>query len=252
MTNGDRRMNDYYYKEYSRILDRDMEHAVFGDSGRLVVAFGPQNGHTYDFRNFGMIESIAPWIESGKIRVLCVDSIDEETWSAEGQDERYRLEQQERWFHYVTDELMPKYLEEGERALTTGCSMGATHACNFFFRRPDLFCGMIALSGLYDTNYFFHEYKDDLTYANSPIEFLKGMPEDHPWMELYRRSAIIFCSGQGAWEDEMREDLNELHVVLGEKGIEHWADYWGYDVNHDWPWWRKQLPYFMSHVIGEP
>ena len=245
-------MNDYYYKEYSHILDRDMEHAVFGDSGRLVVAFAPQSGHTYDFRNFGMIESIAPWIESGKIRVLCVDSIDEETWSAEGQDERYRLEQQERWVPYVTDELMPKYLGDGERALTTGCSMGATHACNFFFRRPDLFCGMIALSGLYDTNYFFHEYKDDLTYANSPIEFLKGMPEDHPWMELYKRSAIIFCSGQGAWEDEMREDLNELHVVLGEKGIEHWADYWGYDVNHDWPWWRKQLPYFMGHVIGEP
>ena len=245
-------MNDYYYKEYSWILDRDMEHAVFGDSGRLLVAFGPQNGHTYDFRNFGMIDTIAPWIESGKLRVLCVDSIDEETWSAEGQDERYRLEQQERWFHYVTDELMPKYLGDGERALTTGCSMGATHAANFFFRRPDLFCGMIALSGLYDTNYFFHEYKDDLTYANSPIEFMRGMPEDHPWMELYRRSAIIFCSGQGAWEDEMREDLNELDVVLNEKGIGHWADYWGYDVNHDWPWWRKQLPYFMGHVVGEP
>ena len=245
-------MNDYYNKEYSWILDRDMEYAVFGDSGRLVVAFGPQNGHTYDFRNFGMIDSIAPWIESGKIRVLCVDSIDEETWSAEGQDERYRLEQQERWFHYITDELMPKFLGEGERALTTGCSMGATHACNFFFRRPDLFCGMRALSGLYDTNYFFHEYRDDLTYANSPIEFLRGMPEDHPWMDLYRNSAIIFCSGQGAWEDEMRVDLNELDVVLNEKGIEHWADYWGYDVNHDWPWWRKQLPYFMGHVVGEP
>ena len=245
-------MNDYYVKEYSWILDRDMEHAVFGDSGRWVVAFGPQNGHTYDFRNFGMIECIAPWIESGKIRVLCVDSIDEETWSADGQDERYRLEQQERWFHYVTDELMPKYLADGERALTTGCSMGATHAANFFFRRPDLFCGMIALSGLYDTNYFFHGYKDDLTYANSPIEFVRGMAEDHPWMDLYRNSAIIFCSGQGAWEDEMRVDLNELDVVLNEKGIEHWADYWGYDVNHDWPWWRKQLPYFMGHIVGEP
>ena len=66
-------MNDYYHRDYSWIMDRDMEHAVFGDSGRLVVAFGPQNGHTYDFRNFGMIDSVAPWIESGKIRVLCAD-----------------------------------------------------------------------------------------------------------------------------------------------------------------------------------
>ena len=228
-----------------------MEHAVFGDSGRLCLAFAPQCGHTYDFRNFGMIDTIAPWIEAGKLRVLCVDSIDEETWGADGQDERYRLELQERWFRYVTDELLPQY-SEGERALTTGCSMGATHAANFFFRRPDLFAGMIGLSGVYDTNYFFHGYKDDLTYANSPIDFLRGMSGDHPWIELYNRSAIIFCCGQGAWEDEMREDLNELHVVLQEKGVEHWADYWGYDVNHDWPWWRKQLPYFMEHILGEP
>ena len=229
-------MNDYYHRDYSWIMDRDMEHAVFGDSGRLVVAFGPQNGHTYDFRNFGMIDSVAPWIESG---------------SAEGGDPRYRLELQERWFRYITDELVPRYAGE-ERPITTGCSMGATHAANFFFRRPDIFGGMIALSGLYDTDYFFHDYKDDLTYANSPIEFLRNMPDDHVWINLYRQSSIVFCSGQGAWEDEMREDLNQLDMILLSKGVPHWADYWGFDVNHDWPWWRKQLPYFMSHVIGEP
>lgn len=21
------------------------------------------------------------------------------------------------------------------------------------------------------------------------------------------------------------------------------------DVNHDWPWWRKQLPYFLGHIL---
>ena len=180
-------MNDWYKSEWSNALGREMGHAMFGDSGHLMVAFGPQNGHTYDFRNFGMVDSVQPWIESGKLRVLCVDSIDEETWSNEWGDPRSRLEQQERWFSYITDELLPQYLN-GERALTTGCSMGATHAANFFFRRPDIFSGMIALSGLYGTDYFFHGYKDDLTYANSPLDFLKNMPEDHPWMDLYRRS----------------------------------------------------------------
>ena len=245
-------MNDYYKRDYSWIMDREMEHAVFGDSGKLLVAFGPQNGHTYDFRNFGMIDCIAPWIESGKLRVLCVDSIDEETWSADGQPERKRLELQERWFRYVTDELLPQYAYDGDKAMTTGCSMGATHAANFFFRRPDIFDGVIALSGLYDTNYFFHGYKDDLSYANSPIEFLQNMPEDHTWMGLYRQSNIIICCGQGAWEDEMRVDLHKIDEVLTRKGVSHWADYWGYDVNHDWPWWRKQLPYFMHNILGDP
>ena len=245
-------MNDYYVKEYSWIMDREMEHAVFGDSGKLCFAFAPQSGHTYDFRNFGMVDAVAPWIEAGKLRIVCVDSIDEETWSAEGQYERARLEQQERWFRYVTDELFPKYAGWGEKALTTGCSMGATHAANFFFRRPDLFDGVIALSGLYDTNYFFGGYKDDLSYANSPIEFLQNMPMDHPWMDLYRQSNIIICCGQGAWEDEMRHDLGVIHDILSWKDIPHWADFWGYDVNHDWPWWRRQLPYFMTHILGEP
>ena len=40
--------------------------------------------------------------------------------------------------------------------------------------------------------------------------------------------------------------------VLTRKGVSHWADYWGYDVNHDWPWWQKQLPYFISNILGNP
>ena len=40
----------------------------------------------------------------------------------------------------------------------------------------------------------------------------------------------------------------ELDRVLSEKGIDHWADFWGYDVNHDWVWWRRQLPYFLDNL----
>ncbi|MBQ3651817.1 MAG: esterase, partial [Clostridia bacterium] len=87
-------------------------------------------------------------------------------------------------------------------------------------------------------------------YANSPIHFLPNMPADHPWMDLYRQGNIIFCCGQGAWEDEMRADSHALDDILNAKGVPHWADFWGYDVNHDWPWWKKQLPYFMGHVLG--
>ena len=242
-------MNDYYYKDYSEILGREMEHAVFGDEGRVLVAFGPQNGHTYDFRNFGMIDTIAPWIEAGKLRVVCVDSIDEETWSNEGGDPRWRLEQQERWFHYVTDELMPKYLGEGERALTTGCSMGATHAANFFFRRPDLFRGCISCSGIYDTYDMYNGYMDDVVYRNDPCASLSMMPKDHPYIEMYNNSDICICVGQGAWEGPLLAGTRRLDPILRSKGIKAWVDYWGFDVNHDWPWWRKQIRYFLDHIL---
>lgn len=66
---------------------------------------------------------------------------------------------------------------------------------------------------------------------------------------MYRNSKIVICVGQGRWEaeciadtDKMKEDLERLQVPA-------WIDYWGYDVDHDWPWWKVQLPYFLSHVL---
>ena len=193
-----------------------------------------------------------PWIDAGKIRLICVDSIDEESWSDEGGDGRHRAEMQEKWFWYVIEELLPEYLdiEHGEKAMVTGCSMGGLHSANFFFRRPDLFDTMISLSGVFDATYFFGSYMDDIVYNNSPLNFLPNMPDDHPWLDMYRQSNIIFCCGQGAWEDKMREDSTALDRILTEKNVPHWADFWGYDVNHDWPWWQKQLPYFLEHIMG--
>ena len=108
-------MKEEYPKRFSPILGRDMECAVFAGEGkaeRLCIAFPPQNGRFYDFRNFGMVQSIAPWIESGKIRLVCADGIDGETWSRSDGDPRERIALQERWFRYVTDELLPAFAVE--------------------------------------------------------------------------------------------------------------------------------------------
>jgi esterase/lipase superfamily enzyme len=36
--------------------------------------------------------------------------------------------------------------------------------------------------------------------------------------------------------------------VLESKGVPAWVDLWGHDVAHDWPWWRRQLPYYLGHI----
>ena len=237
-----------YPKWHSSSLNRDLEYAVFGEAGKLCLAFPPQNGRFYDFPNFGMVDVMAPWIEAGILKVVCPDGIDGETWSGTGAP-RQRIELQERWYEYITKELLPAEQTGQGKAMACGCSMGGVHAGNFFFRRPDLFDTMISLSGLFDAQYFFHDYMDDLVYANSPVHFLRNMPEDHPWMQLYRESQIILCVGQGSWEDDLLAGTRVLDQVLNEKNIPHWADYWGYDVAHDWCWWQKQLPYFLGHLF---
>ena len=248
-------MNVNYYKEYSKNLNRDMEFKTYGTGGKLCIAFASQNGHFYDFENFHMTDTIAKWIDSGRLFLVCPDSIDEETWSNEGADGRWRIERQEAWYHYIVDEFLPRAKQLGNvdasaKALVTGCSMGGFHAGNFFFRRPDLFDAVIALSGTYDATFFIRGYMDDLVYANSPVHFLRNMPADHPYMDLYRQSKIYICVGPGAWEDDLLAGTRDLDTVLCQKGIPAFFDYWGFDVNHDWCWWQKQLPYFMEKYLG--
>lgn len=238
-----------YSKWWSRNLNRDMEYQEYGHDGHAMIAFPSQDGRFFDYANNGMIHVLTPWIEAGKIRVICVDGIDWETWSNFGGDSRWRIERQEAYFHYITDELLPNIRHyDNETFMVTGCSLGAMHAGIFFFRRPDLFDTLIGLSGLYHAAYGFPWYSDELTYANSPQDFIRHMPDDHPWLDLYRQRRIVVCIGQGRWEEETLASTRELDTILAQRGIPAWFDYWGYDCDHDWPWWKKQIVHFMHNL----
>jgi esterase/lipase superfamily enzyme len=125
--------------------------------------------------------------------------------------------------------------------------MGGYHSANFFFRHPDIFDVVISLSGIFRLNMFIGEYMDETVYLNSPLAYLPNL-EDAWYLDQYRQSRIIICAGQGAWEDAMLEDTLALKRILEEKNIPAWVDIWGYDVNHDWPWWRKMMPYFLGNL----
>ncbi|MGC9358076.1 MAG: hypothetical protein ACP5GX_09420, partial [Anaerolineae bacterium] len=68
------------------------------------------------------------------------------------------------------------------------------------------------------------------------------------YLDRYRESQIVICVGQGAWEEDHIRETRALEGVLQDLDVPAWVDYWGHDVNHDWPWWRKQLPYFLDKM----
>ena len=250
-------MKERYIDQYSHHLNREMGISVYGHAGRLCLVFPPQNGKHQDWKSFGMIDAVADEIERGKIQLFCCDSIDEETWSDLGGDPRRRIERQEAYFHYICDELVPLIRDihaedcgmRGDKLMVTGTSMGGYHAVNVFMRRPDLFDQVLSLSGLFQSDYFFHDYHDDLTYANSPLDFLPNMSTDHPYIQMYNARDIILCCGQGAWEDEAKKDAWILKEQFERLAVPAWIDFWGEDVNHDWPWWEKQFPYFVGKLL---
>ena len=137
--------------------------------------------------------------------------------------------------------------EENPGILIFGCSLGATHAANLYFRFPQIFTKLLALSGLYSADYGFGSYMDELVYQNSPVNYLRNMPSDHPYIDLYNQNQAIICVGQGPWE--MPDLTRDLHHILIDKGINAWVDYWGYDCAHDWDWWFKQVVYFLPFLL---
>lgn len=247
-------MYQEYHKEYSFYLQREMEFKVYGRGGKPVLVFPCQNGRFFDWEGFGMLVTLGDYLESQQIQLFCVDTIDAETLSNRHGNPYDRVRRHEAWYNYIVEEVVPRILRingTGQGILTTGFSMGAYHAANFFFRRPDLFDSVIALSGIYDTNDMYGGYMDEVVYANDPCVSLSNMPQDHPYIQMFNSRTIIICVGQGAWEGPLLEGTRRLDAVLREKGIHAWVDYWGLDVNHDWPWWKKQIRYFLPQVLKQ-
>ena len=251
-------METQYFKDYSSALGRDMECKVYGHAGRPVLFIPCQDGRFFDFENFKMTDVWAPWIESGQVMVFSIDTMDAESWSAKDGDPYWRIRRYEQWINYITDEFVPFMRAmanqrngwTGEPGIMAfGCSLGATHAANLFFRRPDLFDRMLALSGIYTAGYGFDGYMDEVVYRNSPVNYLADMPKDHPFIKLYNQKKGVICVGQGPWE--IPDTTRQMAHICYEKDIHVWVDFWGWDVAHDWDWWYKQVAYVVPYLLDQ-
>ena len=248
-------METQYWKEYSPSLNRDMEMKRWGHSGRPFLFIPCQNGRFYDFENYHMTDVFADWINEGRCMVYAVDTIDEETWSSDA-DPAWRAWRHEQWMHFLFDEIAP-FIRDETNALNGwtgfpgiiafGCSLGATHAANLFLRRPDLFDGLLALSGIYTASYGFGNYMDENVYRNSPVDYIGGMSPDHPCIQAYNRNRGIIVCGQGPWE--VPDTSFQLRDMFAQKNIGVWVDICGYDSAHDWDWWYAQTAYHLPHLL---
>lgn len=242
-----------YFSEWSHHLGRQMEFKVYGHSGKPVLVFPTSKGRFYQYEDFGMIDAINEFIESGKVQVFACDGIDGETFLAHGGNAHDRIRQHERYFTYITQEFIPmiKAWSKGNnngfeyRLMVTGCSLGAYHSANMFFRFPGHFDSLISLSGVYSTEHFFGSFMDEPTYFNSPIHYLANLTDEW-YLDSYRQSRIYICCGRGNFEGQMIADTLKVKEILTSKNVPAWIDIWGEDVNHDWDWWRKQMPYFLK------
>ena len=54
---------------------------AYGHWGRPVLAFPSEQGQAWQYEERGMVDAIAPLIDAGRVKLYCVDSYDEASWS---------------------------------------------------------------------------------------------------------------------------------------------------------------------------
>ncbi len=236
------------HKWWSNALDKEMEIVIYGHYGYSLLMFPTAAADYLEYERFHLIDSISNQINSGKIKAFSINSINSESWLNRNIHPAKKAIRHQQYNQYIVDEVIPfiKNLTSNETpVILTGASLGAFHAVNSFFRRPDIFSGVIAMSGTYDLKYYTKGYFDDNCYFNSPVDYLPNI-SDKVQLNQMRNGKIIIASGQGDYESP--ESAIEFSEILHNKNIPHWLDLWGYDMPHDWPTWRQMLPYFIDKI----
>ena len=73
-------MQGTYYKEWSSVLNREMEFKVYGSAGVPVLALPARGGRFYDWENNGMPDAIAQLLNEGKGVHREVESEESRMW----------------------------------------------------------------------------------------------------------------------------------------------------------------------------
>lgn len=232
---------------YSPTLNKEMEAVVYGDNGFALLMFPTAAADFLEYERFQMIDELKPLIESGKVRVYSINSINSESWLNDEMHPKDKATRHQQFNEYIVNEVVPYIHRDSgglNRIVTTGASLGALHAANSFFRRPDIFAGTIAMSGSYDLADYAKDYFDDNCYFNSPIHYLPNLEDEEMLKEMGNDKNIYIVTGQGNYENP--EASKKLSEILQSKQIPHTLDLWGFDVPHDWPSWRQMLPFVIE------
>lgn len=233
---------------HSPHLDKHMEIVTYGSYGFPLLMFPTAAADYLEYERFLLIDAIQDLIASGKVKVFSINSINRDGWLNPNEHPKYKALWQMRYNNYLTEEVVP-YIWNSCKSqigiITAGASLGAFHCANQLFRRPDLFDGMIAMSGSYDIRgYYQGDYYDDDIYYNNPVDYLPNLADERYLPLLRAKHHIHIVAGQGAYENP--DASRRLADILGQKGIPHHLDLWGYDMPHDWPTWRLMLRYYLA------
>jgi esterase/lipase superfamily enzyme len=233
-----------HHRWYSPALGRDMELLVLGHGGARVLVFPTSQGRFFEWEDRGMADAIGNYLEQGWFQLVCVDSVDAESWYARDRWPGDRAWRQEQYDRYLLHEVLPFSWHRNRTPflIAAGASLGAYHAVNFAFRHPQTINRVIGLSGLYDIKALTRGYSDANVYAHDPSHYMIDVHRDHDRLAALRRQDIILAIGR---DDPHYEDSVHMSRTLWVRDIWHAFRVWD-GWAHDWPWWRQMFRLYVG------
>lgn len=232
---------------YSERLGKEMPIATYGDFGFALLLVPTAAADYLEYERFQLIDSLAPQINAGKVKVFSINSINNESWLNNDMHPRHKAIRHQQFNDYVFEEVLPFIKNATSREtpiFICGASFGALHSMNLFLKRPDLINGVIAMSGVYDLTEYTKGYFDDDVYFNSPLHYIAHLTDHHILEQIRKSQHIHIFSGSGDYEDPAGS--GRFARLLYDKGINYELDVWGKEWRHDWETWRKVLPLYLE------
>lgn len=218
---------------------------VFGHAGFPVIIFPTSRARYYQAKDFGLINAAAYLIDSGKIKIYCPDSIDNESWYNTNIPPADRVKTHIAYEEVILNDVIEFAFQDTgfDKVALSGCSFGGYHAANIAFRNPDKVGYLFSMGGASNIRRFLNGYYDDNCYFNNPPDYLSNL-SDKKILDQIKKIGIIL----GAGEYDMCLDENKiLSDILNRKQIPHWLDV-RKNTGHDWNWWKEMFPQYLNKI----
>ncbi|HMZ23269.1 MAG TPA: alpha/beta hydrolase-fold protein, partial [Blastocatellia bacterium] len=189
---------------YSERLFQEMPLVAYGHYGPPMLMLPTAAADFLEYERFHLIDAVKPWLEQGKAKAYSVNSVNRLALLNNKAAPWEKIEWLDRYDSYLVNEVLPLIRRDcagDAKPLVFGISLGAYLAANTFFRHPDLFGGVVALSGSYDIRSYLDGYYNESVFFHNPVDYLSHLNDDYhlPILQRGGRTIILF-SGQGAYE----------------------------------------------------
>ncbi len=230
-------MHREHHRWYAHALGRDMDLLRFGHAGWPMVVFPTSCGAFHEYEDRGMVAAVADKLDAGQLQLVCVTTLDHETFYGRDRHPRARIDRYLAWERYLLDDVVPFVKQaSGYGAMgATGCSFGAYHAFTMALRHPDVFTSCIPMGGAFDVARFFDGYGDLDAYLLNPVQFLPRLGDEW-FLSRIRANKWVLVTGE---RDICRADTEYAAALLASRQVPHTLHVWGNGSEHDWPEWVK-------------